>query len=869
MHFSGLLNRPQHPNGYETYEDDSQSSEGDLQNSPAAADSNEATASTSAIIPISNDNTVFTTVVTQAKLPPTYYTPIETIAKSTEPFQVKPETSNLFAELCQSVIDTSTLNYAPNKLSSLVTTLPAVQIPQSISTPVQNKCDAPGKDKNRKKNKLKPITKTRTIKFHEYKGPPNAQKNGLLCLSTEETSYQLLLKQQNCLLEYLEGLHKNAPASAAAAAGSNTKPIQADTQTFSLTNNFMQQSSPVMLSPSAAKPASPVSAITDPSSFELSKLEKMKVSDLKLLLKTRNLPVSGPKPQLIERLRPFATQDAAESMTSENSNADDDSQSRISPVLMETDAVDMHEVAKPRSNADLLREQQRKIDELQRKLKQSQQELQQMQMKQSQSTVILTQTDIPKPELLNHKQIFKQQLEAKIQKDKLQKLENLQKMQMEQQQQQQQLLQQQEMQRRKQGNMFMTKSHYRNAFLFRIAYLLIISNQHFWSCLLFGKNIENVVKIQENFTAKPIISSNFVGQPAKNPNEFVWNGESTILLVNFPDDKKYVLSSNPQTGTMQNFLVPITTTAPNINAIVKKINLSSQVQSPPPPVSLNLTQITPSKMSSHPMSVDKQPNKIPNILEHPRLPSMNTAITMDNSSEHALHSANLNNVMLNNVADTIPFNTPSIVKKEYSLFDAAPSSDATMNDLLLSANAMDTLSPMPQADDSCNSFDLFLSEAAQSHNEVAKQSDHKMGMSVKKEPSLMQPLSTSDTCPVDLKTFDDLELMELMGQQLDMDISDDSCQPMTGIKDDMCDRWVFVVNNWWVMHRKCLNKSRIVWKVKMTKWLICKFFEILGLITLNRRWLDVDGRWIHHCNRHFRNSSSNSKTSNKSDRITP
>lgn len=31
----------------------------------------------------------------------------------------------------------------------------------------------------------------------------------------------------------------------------------------------------------------------------------MKVSDLKMELKKRNLPVSGPKPQLIERLKPF------------------------------------------------------------------------------------------------------------------------------------------------------------------------------------------------------------------------------------------------------------------------------------------------------------------------------------------------------------------------------------------------------------------------------------------------------------------------------------------------------------------------------------------------------------------------------------
>lgn len=272
---------------------------------------------------------MLTTVVTQTKLPPAYYTSIESSAvKPVETFQVKPETSNLFAELCQSVIDnTSSLNYGQQVAGNQqrITTLPPLTTSsiQSFPIPVQNinKCDAPGKDKNRKKNKLKPMTKTRTIKFHEYKGPPNAQKNGGSTLSTEETSYQLLLKQQNCLLEYLEGLHKNIPATTAA-----TKPIQTETQTFTMTNNFMQQPSPAAVTnPITTKPSSPVSNVGDINNLELNKLEKMKVSDLKLLLKTRNLPVSGPKPQLIERLRQFVQQDnSSDTTASENGTIDDE-----------------------------------------------------------------------------------------------------------------------------------------------------------------------------------------------------------------------------------------------------------------------------------------------------------------------------------------------------------------------------------------------------------------------------------------------------------------------------------------------------------------------------------------------------------------
>lgn len=461
----GLLNRPQQPNGYISYEDDSQSSEGDQQHSPTGQDVVEvvSTDSHEYVISVPTESIVSVPTVssTQPSLTtPNFFTPttivaatVPTIVKPTvESFQVKPETTNLFAELCQSVIDSSTsLNFMATTPKMTTATLPALTstIPPHLnllpSIMPSSKSDAPGKDKNRKKNKLKPIAKARTIKFHEYKGPPNAQKNGSSSLSSEETSYQLLLKQQNCLLEYLEGLNKNPMANNA----SNGK--ASETSTFPV-NNYLQQA---QMSPassiSSTIPASPMSNFVDTMTLELSKLEKMKVSDLKLLLKTRNLPVSGPKPQLIERLRPFIQSTDSESAQSNDGQIGDDGHDspRHSPGT-EQESVEMQElpVLPPPppppmklTNDDLLREQQRKIDELQRKLKESQQELQQMQqMKQQpmqtdtiQPVVQTPPPPPPKTEVLNQKQIFKQQLEAKIQKEKLQKLENLHKQQMEQQ----------------------------------------------------------------------------------------------------------------------------------------------------------------------------------------------------------------------------------------------------------------------------------------------------------------------------------------------------------------------------------------------------------------------------------------------------
>lgn len=85
------------------------------------------------------------------------------------------------------------------------------------------------------------------------------------------------------------------------------------------------------------------------------------------------------------------------------------------------------------------------------------------------------------------------------------------------------------------------------------------------------------MQCNDTMATKPIV--NFMPQTAKNPNEIMWN-ESTILLVKFPDDKKYVLSTNPQTARLENIILPISTAtaSSHINTIVKKLNTSPQIQ---------------------------------------------------------------------------------------------------------------------------------------------------------------------------------------------------------------------------------------------------------------------------------------------------
>lgn len=410
----GLLTRPQHPSSYITYEDDSQSSEGDLRQSPIRSDVIEAAAASAGItVSLTNGGTVVLHPIIVPIPPPLPPTPIK--------IEIKSETPNLFAELCQQVTGSSPqlIPLAPSPISTVssLSPLSSVSSPQSvvIQRPVpspqqfnQLKSDAPGKDKNRKKNKCKPVQKPRTIKFHEYKGPPNAQNNlNHSSSQSGETSYQLLMEQKRLLMK-LQGMIP--------------KPEPDTQQNQFIVQTFQQQPSPQSTC-SSIPPPSP--APSESTAAELNKLEKMKVADLKMLLKKRNLPVSGPKPQLIERLRPFLPLDQCESINdnfSDITDLDDRVNSpkhSLSPPESEQD-MDV-QLDSPVgfvggfSNAELVREQQRTIEELQKQLREKHDEIAQ-----------IKQHQVDKPD---SKLIFKQQLEAKIQKEKLQQLENLQRQQ--------------------------------------------------------------------------------------------------------------------------------------------------------------------------------------------------------------------------------------------------------------------------------------------------------------------------------------------------------------------------------------------------------------------------------------------------------
>lgn len=167
------------------------------------------------------------------------------------------------------------------------------------------------KNRNRKKSKQKCPPKPRTIKFHEYKGPPNAQKQQPAVPSDVETSYELLLQQQQLFLQWqLEWQHKYPqiilPAKAPSSSPSTNTLGDPGTNLASILSVSAVSTGP---STAATSPAPSSWQANEPATVTTTstrtRLEEMKVSDLKAELKKRNLPVSGSKPQLIDRLRPF------------------------------------------------------------------------------------------------------------------------------------------------------------------------------------------------------------------------------------------------------------------------------------------------------------------------------------------------------------------------------------------------------------------------------------------------------------------------------------------------------------------------------------------------------------------------------------
>nr|CAD7600187.1 unnamed protein product [Timema genevievae] len=220
--YEGQLTKPQHPNRYITYDEDSLSSEGGqspLQTQPSTglpevrtqADVLEAAATSAGIVTVA-----LTIPTTGGAVVVTSSSPA--FRQAVSPVSDQQTATMTFADLCNSVVSPAgslpTILPTPSPMSlgsttSSLSPLSSVSSPPTPSPALARRTDAPGKDKNRKKSKSKSQPKTRTIKFHEYKGPPNAHKNLSVNSLPVETPYEILLQQQKLFLQWqLEWQHK-------------------------------------------------------------------------------------------------------------------------------------------------------------------------------------------------------------------------------------------------------------------------------------------------------------------------------------------------------------------------------------------------------------------------------------------------------------------------------------------------------------------------------------------------------------------------------------------------------------------------------------------------------------------------------------
>ncbi|XP_076326557.1 uncharacterized protein LOC143233783 isoform X2 [Tachypleus tridentatus] len=171
--------------------------------------------------------------------------------------------------------------------------------------------------KTRRKFKSKSHSKTKTIKFHEYKGPPSAQKS-TSPTATSENSYELLLQQQQLFLQWQLEWQQKYPQIIL----SSSQNLSEDRGQFLSTSHMYTSGQNIHTHNQD---------INSTSQQPLNKLEDMKVSDLKIELKKRNLPVSGAKPHLIERLKPYL--DGSNRITSSASTEVSTTRSNSVPCL--------------------------------------------------------------------------------------------------------------------------------------------------------------------------------------------------------------------------------------------------------------------------------------------------------------------------------------------------------------------------------------------------------------------------------------------------------------------------------------------------------------------------------------------------------
>jgi len=155
-----------------------------------------------------------------------------------------------------------------------------------------------------KKSRPKIGTKSKVIKFHQYLGPKNLQQQLEPCASssasTGDTPFNILVQQQQMLLRWqLEFQQKNMQFLLSMPSNEPTNPSP---PSLAVSTPGPQPTSANV----GVKSSASVAAVSPALAAKRNRLEEMKVPELRDECRRLNLPRSGQKSLLIDRLLPYA-----------------------------------------------------------------------------------------------------------------------------------------------------------------------------------------------------------------------------------------------------------------------------------------------------------------------------------------------------------------------------------------------------------------------------------------------------------------------------------------------------------------------------------------------------------------------------------
>lgn len=300
--------------------------------------------------------------------------------------------------------------------------------------------------------------------------------------------------------------------------------------------------------------------------------------------------------------------------------------------------------------------------------------------------------------------------------------------------------------------------------------------------------------------------------------EIVWNGEPTLFLVNIPDNKRII--NAVQQKPMPGILVPIS--APIQSPITA--TLSGPIPPPPPPLpptDLTLPRIAVSQPQQQTSPPPLQPQTIDKTLPQYEEAAKQLAAKNKVGKNHIKSQVmtDVLEILIKNgeLPETAVFDpttpttpgtninlTPNMIYQPTKLtLNSGPPKLTMLRGVPASSNIdnMETMSPMqPDCENSVSSFDLFMERQQQEKREqqVAKEeliqqqpscqqrvqqndlpSSHQQ-MDSQQSPQRHQIISNGHH-QSDIKHFDDLELMDIIG----MDVGGDDQYQMNPVKNSL------------------------------------------------------------------------------------